>query len=839
MRNISTSHHTSLLHLIFTLSGACALIYQLAWVRFFSLEFGSTTLAVSTVVAVFMGGLALGALIGGRISRGRRHQLRVYGLIELCLAGYALLSPLLFSQALLLLTGNSGGGFLELTAWRFIAAVLLILPPTLLMGTTLPVLTTWLEQRAGKGHYRSTTLYSWNTLGAMLGVFSGGFVLLPQLGTSTTLWLAASFNLSLAVLVIYLSRHQVAVASPHHTATQSKAVPPIAIAYAASVALAAAATMACQVIWTRVAGLVLGTTVYAFTIVLATFLAGLAIGALLVSALLERRPHLAHVTLLGLLLASALAILSTTFLFPYLPVWASQLFPLLDLRHNPSSLLILQLTIAAVLMLPATLLFGGIFPAAIRRFAHPDHPAGSHVARLYAWDVVGSILGVLLAGFLLLPWVGANSSLALAALTMLMAGYLLLPPHRRMQPHNLASLLLIAAAVWLVTPQWQPQLMSSGPHSYAHRYQNHDSPESLQHHLAEREQLLYYADGLTATVSVSQDLKSSHRDLYIYTNGKIDGSSRYDMPTQRLAAHLPMLLHPHPEQIAVVGMGTGTTPGSAALHPNSRIRVIEIESRMVEGARLFQDVNHQVHTRDNVEIRIEDGRTHLLRQRQRYDVIISIPSNPWLAGSADLFTSDFFARAAGALQEDGIFAQWVQLYGLDEESLRMVLRAFTSAFPETLLATTILRTDILLLGSQQPFNIDPDTIQRRMEYPAIQADLASLNLGIDSAYHLLTRIRLLTEGVNKLAGTGLTHTDDHPRLSYRAPLTLHQPTQHRNESLIAEHATGIAPLLRGSEHSLRHFHGLAYAHDSFLPTGKEAWMVQQLISGYYSPLPTP
>ncbi|MDI6798323.1 MAG: hypothetical protein QMD09_15350, partial [Desulfatibacillaceae bacterium] len=379
--------------------------------------------------------------------------------------------------------------------------------------------------------------------------------------------------------------------------------------------------------------------------------------------------------------------------------------------------------------------------------------------------------------------------------------------------------LVMAVAIWLVLPPWDRQLMASGVHSYAPGYKGIVGLQELADHVRKNQEILYYADGMTATIMVTRDRTIRDRDvLYISTDGKMDGSSELDMPTQRLAAHLPMLLHPAPKKVAIIGMGTGCSAGSASLYPQSRIKLIEIEAKMVEGAKFFLAHNHGVHNRENVDITVSDGRLHLLMQRGVYDVVVSVPSNPWLAGSSNLFTADFFARAAGALNEGGIFAQWVQTYGMSSENFAMVVRGFVNTFPHTLLATTI-PGDVLLLGSKEPFDFDLEAISQRMGEKAIRADLADRRLKIRSVYDLVARIRVLPQSVQQLAGQGSLHTDDHPVLAYRAPLDLHRDTWPKNEQLIGQFATGIAPALletRGRDYVLAHQQALAEAYERYL-----------------------
>jgi spermidine synthase len=840
--------HRFAVHSLFMLSGALALVYQLAWVRVFSLEFGSTTLSVATVVSVFMGGLAAGALWGGRIGERSRNPLRVYGFLELGLTGYVLASPATFPLVMVTVGGWAapfGTDFGQTTAVRFFVATLLILPPTLLMGATLPLLSAWLARHSGAGSFRATTLYSWNTIGATLGAFSGGFLLLPKFGLQSSVFLAAGLNLSIALISLSLSIRNSSIGRDADKSSRSLSSNPERAVFAhfawvrflpgIAVALAAAGTMACQVIWTRVTTLVLGASVHAFSVVLTTFLAGLGLGALITSLALRGQRRHAALAFTVLCFFSALALTATAFVFPHLPIIALRLHEGLNLNPDAGALIRLQLLVAGALLLPPTIMFGGLLPAALLAFADQNQSISRGVGNLYAWNVLGSIVGTLVAGFVLLPWLGAIESLLLAGGTMLLAGIAASGSHTTGAALR-ATAVAIPLSIGILSgmPTWDKQLMTSGVHSYAVAYGDHRSPDSLAALLSSHRELLYYADGLTATISVTRDKARSDRQvLTIYTNGKADGSSIYDMPTQRLIAHIPILLHPNPTNVAVIGMGTGSTAGSASLHSASRITVVEIEARMVEAARLFRAHNHAVHHQENVEVIITDGRTHLLRQNNFYDVIISVPSNPWLAGSSDLFTSDYFRRSANALRDEGIFAQWIQLYGMSAENLQMVIRGFLDTFPETLLASTILGADVLLIGSLSPITIDLQNISHRMAYPAISKDLADDRVRIRTVYDLLARIRVSSEALREFVGDGQRHTDDHPILSYRAPRDLHRDTRAENEAAIAGVAKGITPLIRfGSapeDHRGDDLTALAHAYERFLPGGSEAVQTRRLL----------
>jgi len=287
---------------------------------------------------------------------------------------------------------------------------------------------------------------------------------------------------------------------------------------------------------------------------------------------------------------------------------------------------------------------------------------------------------------------------------------------------------------------------------------------------------------------------------------------------------LPLLLHPSPQNVCVIGMGTGTTAGSASLHPVKRVTVVEIEAAMVEGALFFRKENHAVHENPKVDIRITDGRLFLRLHPRAFEVVLSEPSNPWLAGNSDLFTLEFFQLGARALRDGGIFAQWVQLYEIAPENLQTIVRTFSRIFPHVYLALTIPDTDILLLGSKNPFPLDLERARRRLTQQDILDDLADPRVGIRSIYDLASRILMGPDEVRRFVGSGPLHTDDLPVIAYNAPKDLYRNTRKANMSLLTDYARGIGPYVDGfscSPENRKHFlRRLSTSNQSFL-NGKQ------------------
>ena len=789
---------------LFFLSGAFALVYQVAWVRAMTLEFGSTTLAVSTVLTVFMGGLGLGAwLIGRRIDQAHM-ALFTYGVLELVLAAYTLSTPLLirhlmpwFSQLLI----GSADSFLMLSLVRFVAAVVLLGPPTILMGATLPVLSRFWALRSEDAGRWAGLLYGINTVGAFAGTLAAGFYLLRYIGLSRTLYLVATCNVLLALVAIgcgwFLEREAAAKVPPQAPAGNEPALgrPTLRAALPMHIAvlLTGFAALVCEVAWTRTLVLVLGPSTYAFTIVLGTFLGGLGLGAAFIAVLLRGRPEHARIVFYIFALLAAIAVLISSSLFSRLPLTFLRLYHEWDLEYRYDRVLMVQVLLSAAVMALPAFIMGGLFPAAARALVAMRQHAGESVGRLYVWNTAGAIGGSFAAGFVLIPTLGIRGALLTAIAAQVLGGVMAVVG---MSARGWTMLLGAAGAVLLAVllfaaPPWNRELMAAAFYHYADSFTD---IEDVQAELQEKEEMLFYRDGLTATVTVNRK-RHSPENIYIATNGKIDGSSRIDMPTQRLIAHFPLLLHPDPKQVAVIGMGTGSTAGSAALHPVEKVTVVEIEKAMVEGARFFAEHNHDVHNNPRVEIRVTDGRLFLHHRPGAFDVIISEPSNPWLAGVSDLFTREFFEMGARSLREGGIFGQWVQLYGMSSQSLQTIVRTFNSVFPHVYLASTMAESDVLLIGSMTPIDWGAAQLSERISRPEILADLADERVDVTSTAQLLSRVRMGPAEVRGFAGAGVLHTDELPVIAYEAPRDLYRITVAENLVLMWKHSQGIAPYL--------------------------------------------
>ncbi len=815
-------------------SGALALSYEVIWARKLVPLFGSDAVSVAVVVALFMFGLGLGAHLAGRLGDRLARPLGIYALLEIGLGAWVVLTPWLIgwlSAGLVAVAGVLGSDGSSLTILRVVAGGLLLLPPTLVMGASLPLLARFAVHVAGRPPGQVISWYTLNLVGAVSGVFLAGFVLLPTFAMSPLLWLAGLVNMLLGLCLWFLARYWErnpaldggALTDVARAATERNGL--TALPWMAMSALIGLASMICQIAWTRTIVLVVGGSAYAFSAVLGVFLAGLGLGAWLASSALKRWPTRAVELYVLLGFAALLALFLSLYLLPLVPGWFLQAFEPDSLGQTLGVFLLQAGTAASLFLMPA-LLMGALFPLLLRQVLEESPDTALVTSRVYLANTFGCVIGALLAGLWLIPTLGIPPTLVLAIGLLCYALLLALPRLPRVRQRLSAGLgmLLVFSFGWWSTPPWNSQLMSAGISEYAQRFAG-VSQDQLADHLADQFDLLFYRDGPTATISVSRERWSLPRHLFISTNGKVDGSSWGDMPTQQLSAHLPLLLHPEPEQVAIVGMGTGVTAGAATLHDSvNAVTLLEIEPAMVEGARLFAEVNHGIHDNPDVSIRVIDGRFYLSLVESQYDVIVSVPSNPWIAGVASLFTEEFYRLGARALTDGGVFAQWIQLYDISADNLQAVMHTFNQVFPYSYGAVTIVGADLLLVGSMQPIKIDPATIEQRMlAQPELQQDLAASPLAVADVWDLLARIWLAPEGIRALAGGARTHRDDWPFLMYEAPLSRYSGGRDRNMELLSAASGGLdgwflSPLTE-SERS-----ALAAARRSYVPAPLAWWV---------------
>ena len=788
MTSARRTPHTSIVLLLFFISGASALVYEVIWLRKLVLIFGSTLFATSTVLSTFMGGLALGAFVAGKIEDRRRfHPLRLYGILEIAIGVYALAVPTLLDSLSpiykAIWEAGASESFLVLSLAKFVGIAAVLLPPTVLMGASLPVLARQVADDAARIGGKVGSLYAVNTFGAVAGTFIAGFIAVPWVGVRATIWITAAVNILIGVAALLMAKR---IASPSAEPAPEKRraadrMPRPARVWVALAAFGVSgfAAMALEVAWTRALGLVFGSSVYAFALMLLAFLAGLAIGSAIFSALLSRRPDLDPGTLLAVLLGSAgVLAYATAFVFEKLPLIFAQIY--FDWRPPPEGWFAVQFLLSLLVMFPATVAFGGIFPTVVQLHARGLDRVSGSVGTVYASNTVGTIFGAAAAGFFLVPQLGVRNTVVLMAAAEIVLGLLVA---LLVMSSGLSRKLAFAAAmaaslvvVGVARPGWDVLLMNSGVYINLQDLPEDSDWKDFRKYTQENTVPLYAREGLTASVIVADQPAYSNR--YLAVNGKVEASTSNDMETQLMAVHLPLLLHPDPTDVMVIGLASGITVGAAATHGVERIKVVEVEEAMVPAARLFSEFNGNVLDDPRVEISVNDARNDLEFSADTYDVIASEPSNPWMTVAANLFTEDFFHMARTRLRPGGIFSQWLHTYYLPTEDMRSIIAAFRSAFPNVWVFETFEGIDLLLLGSDHPLELDLEGLELRMADLRIRMDLARVN--VRSPVDLLPLFRLGDAEVERLIDGAPRNTDDNARVEFSAPKALYSDTLEAN-----------------------------------------------------------
>lgn len=772
----------------FLFSGVSGLVYEVVWTRMLTQIFGNTTHAIATVLASFMAGLALGSYVLGRWVKGANNPLRIYGILEAGIGFYGLAIPWLFDAAQSLYSPLQGLRDLSLTLFTLILfgfCFILLLLPTFMMGGTLPVLSQFFVHQMGKLGRRVGNLYGINTLGAVLGCAGAGYYLIPFLGMKRTVETAAAVNLAIAVVVILLSIVKVKGTTPEG---QEKApevsgrggIPWVGVLLLLAIGASGYAAMLYENAWSRALTLVIGSSTYAFTTMLTTFLVGLAIGSFLYAQFWGA----SRVTLAGFgLLESLLGVASvaTIPLFESLPLFFIRLYK--GFGDSFGLILTIQLFLAALVMLVPTLLLGMTFPMVAQLFVQRPSDVGRGVGTSYAANTFGAILGAFMGGFVLIPQIGVQRTIELGVILNLAIGLILIALDlRKGWVFRFGAAAVCGVLLWMGNrslPAWDRHIMTGGVTIYADRY--YDLPPSIWREALQRDDILYYREGTTATISVHKRLFEDFR--FLKTNGKVDAGYG-DQFTQLMAGYLPMLFRPGAENIVVIGLGSGMTAKAVASFSSVKsLEIAEIEPAVVEAARsFFAERNGKIVDDPRVRILTADGRNHVLAARKKYDVIVSEPSNPWIAGVANLYTREFYKIAREKLNPGGVFGQWVQYYTLSPDDLRMVVRTFVEGFPDVTLWGS-MAGDLIMIGTNSPQRIDYGRLKMLFEKnQTFRKDL--LDLGLSDPAAVIALYRMGKKEIQDFAKGADINTDDLATLEFSAPKGLSKQTTFLNARLM-------------------------------------------------------
>jgi predicted membrane-bound spermidine synthase/tetratricopeptide (TPR) repeat protein len=800
---------------LFFISGGTGLVYQVVWFKRFSHVWGSSSLAFAAVAGSFLFGLGVGAYLFGRFADRMTLPLHWYGVCELTIGGLALAIP----REIAALADASAGlyaGIPEEPLLRFFiqfGITLVVLgPPCALMGGTLPLLIRQLTARDGTLDQATGWLYAINTLGAAAGCYLAGFHLLPSFGLLSTNNAAAIVNIVIGTVSVLVSR------VAERPAPRKKAPPlaPDASKIAAggwalggvyvAAAMSGCAALVLEMTWARQLALVLGGSTYAFTATLAVVLVGIALGSLIFHLWLRRVDSSATlaVAVIGVLVAATLA---GKLALPSLSLLVGQP-DVRELRGDQFwNGVVSAGASAAIEFLPAVAM-GLLFPLLVRMTNVGADHVGSAVGNIYAWNTLGSIAGASLTALLLFPRVGTAGAMALAAGLYVVALLLILPWRTALDFARSAGVAAAGAAlVVLIARPIDPRLTNMGAYIYgdpALVYGDEDLESTIT--------TLFFREGASSNVLVTTDHASAIR---LRVNGKVDASNGTDMVTQLGLAYLPRIFKNDAKEVLVIGFGSGCTSGASLLFEGTHVTCCELEPAVYEAAPTFADYNHRPHEQSRAwlearnaqlppderlspaeidaqarfSIIFGDGRTAIQGAAGKYDLVISEPSNPWLAGVSNLFTQEFFRAVREHLTDDGVLAQWIQTYSFTAADYAMIVRTVRSEFPHVGVLLLAQGNDTILLASKKPLLPDAKSVASLQAIVDgsvdIKADLAEWLETTDLRRLLALSYRVGQQQLEALVEREpgrMLNTDLDMKLEFDAPLHLFQTLLPRDSA---------------------------------------------------------
>ena len=751
-------------------SGAAALIYEVVWFQLLELVVGASMVSVAVILATFMGGTCLGSLIFTRVVSTKSNPLRVYAQIECGIGLMGLLVLLLMPPVAQIYTAWAGDG-----VWGFllrgVVAAFCLLPPTVLMGATLPALSRCVDV-SSLGY-----LYTGNIAGAVFGCLIAGFYFLRQYDVTTATYVAAAINLVIAAVAFALTPQsdssrggtrsglllrlrpsglalRVLRLRPSGLALRADAAPAEAGVYIA-IALSGLCAMAGETVWTRILSLLLGGSVYTFSIILAVFLLGLGLGSG-IGSLISRNVLRPAVALGYCQLLAAAAIAWTAYSLsaslPYRPINP-------DMSSNIWLTFQVDLDRALWALLPPTLLWGASFPLALAAAANGKHESGALMARVYAANTIGAIAGALSASLLLIGRIGSQRIEQLLIALATAAGLLLLLRVMRATAIAVGAGAVLAAAVLINTiPPIAKTLIAHGRFAAS---------------WVGKSDIIYAQEGMAASVAVS---KFPNGATTFHVAGKIQASSvARDMRLQRMLGHLTSLVPAKPRSVLVIGCGAGVTAGAVSIDPNVEyVTIVEIEPLVPEVAgTYFSEYNFGVIGNPKVRLHIDDGRHFVLTTKERFDAITLDPLDPWVKGAATLYTKEFFEAARSRLNRGGVITVYVQLFETNLEAVKSTVATFFEVFPNgTIWGNTYEGKghDMVLLGQVEPQRIDLNEMERRAASSKIAQSFSEI--GMNSAVDLFATYAGRRSDLTGWLKDAVINLDRNLRMQYLAGLGL-------------------------------------------------------------------
>lgn len=775
-----------LLLLLFLGSGCAALIYEIVWLQLLQLAVGSSAVSLGVLLGTYMGGMCLGSLLLPRFVSTEQHPLRVYAKLELGIGIFAIVVLFLIPMLDSLYAAIARHG-MEGVALRAVVAGICLLPPTFLMGASLPAIARWVESTP-QGVSWLGFLYGGNIAGAVFGCLLAGFYLLRVFDMAIATYVGAAINFAVAFAAFSLAK-KVPYTPAAEVVERPAAYETVGTPWDVytTIAISGMCALGAEVIWTRLLSVMIGATTYTFSIILAVFLIGLGIGSAGGSVLARTgsRSSLGWCQM-GLAAAIAWAAFALSDSIPYWPI-----NPLL----STSPWFNFQVDIVRCLwaILPAAILWGASFPLALAAAASRDEDPGKLVGRTYAANTVGAILGSIAFSILFVPWIGSRGSQRLLIVLSVFSALLVLI-------HNVSAkkaVAIIAATACSAVLIWKVDEVPWMAIAYGRRMLT----------ITDAGQPLYRGEGMNSSIVVSQ---LPGGQIYFHVSGKVEASTEpFDMKLQRMLGHLPALVHPNPQSVLIVGFGAGVTAGTFVVHPEvKRIVICEIEKLIPPAtSRYFGTENHHVLTDPRTTVHYDDARHYVLTTGDKFDIITSDPIHPWVKGTATLYSKEYFEVVKEHLNPGGVVTQWVPLYESDPDTIKTELATFFEVFPNGSIWANDINGegyDTVLMGTNGDAPIDLDQFTRRFEGPVAQS---LREVGFNSAWDLVGTYAGRAQELRPWLIDAHVNTDLDLRLQYMAGMGLNWNNAPEIKREIAAYLQSPQGMFKGSPELMQQLAG--------------------------------
>lgn len=751
--------HLPLLLVLFVGSGCAALIYEVVWFQLLQLVVGSSAVSLGVLLATYMGGMCLGSLLLPKYVSPREHPLRIYALIEAGIGVCGIVVLFLVPALDHIYAAIAGHGLWGILLRAVIAAICL-LPPTVLMGASLPAIARYVET-SPRGVSWLGFFYGGNIAGAVLGTLFAGFYLLRVYDMPTATFVAVAINAGVALLSYQLSKRTAYEPSAPVAEAPAAAGPQGSSAIYIAIGISGLTALGAEVVWTRLLSVMLGATVYTFSIILGVFLIGLGLGSGVASHIAKqlKQPRIA-LGVCQILLAAAVGWNAYT-LSDALPNWPIN--PLLA----TSAIFNFQVDIMRCMwaIFPAACLWGASFPFALAAAATRAEDSGTLVGEVYAANTVGGIFGSLAFAIILIPWIGTQDcQRVLIALAAISALIVLIPVRQSLGRGGMAALMVgVIAAGWMIASVSEVPWLAI---AYGRRMLLQTNPGRA----------LYVGEGRNSSVAISELPDGKH---YFHVAGKVEASTEpYDMRLQRMLGHIPALFHQDAKSVLIVGFGAGVTAGTFVVQPTvQKITICELEPLVPPAAtEYFSRENYNVKNDPRTTIYYDDARHYILTSKDKFDIITSDPIHPWVKGTSSLYSKQYFELVKQHLNPGGIVTQWVPLYESDEATVKSELATFFDVFPNgTIWGNDINGEgyDVVLLGQVEPERLDIDALEKKWSSPEYARVAESMGVvGFHSATDMLATYAGRASDLKQWLADADINDDMSMRLQYLAGMGL-------------------------------------------------------------------